>query len=154
MREILPWTWKVVVASTHSHSLLLWSTKLGKTQPWIKGREAKVKLSRKDKHHLCIWVALIATLYLNLCILYIIYVPTVSNYKCFHILEAFCISFSENRVHSLCLFFYWFVCFFSCIYRHYQGNWPFDVWIANIFHCLCMGVLLIRTTNKSIPGSL
>lgn len=90
----------------------------GKTQPWIEGRE----LWRKVISRLCIWVALTATLDLNLRILYMMYVPTVSSYECFHTLEAFCISFSENRAHSLCLFFYWFVCFFSCIYRHYQGN--------------------------------
>lgn len=136
-----------------------WGKKI--TQPWIEGREAKVKLPRKDNDHLCTWVVLIVTL-LSLCILYIIYVPVVSNYKgtCFHVLEAFCISLSETRVHSLCLLFYWFVCFFSFICRPsiYQGNQPFDIWIANIFSqfsIVCVWVwvyYLFCATNKSIPG--
>lgn len=83
----------------------------------------------------------------------------VSNYNwaCVYILRAFWFSFSENDVHSVCLFL--LVCFFPLFVEPiYQEISPLIYELQTFFpicHCLCacmhMCVLLIYT-YKSISG--
>lgn len=100
-------------------SLVITEARKKFTQLWIEGREANVTLSRNDNGQLCIRVMLTVTLPKLIYSVYNFY-PIVSHYNgaCFHMLRAFCVSFSENCGHNLCLLFYCFVCFYSLICRN------------------------------------
>lgn len=164
MTGIWHWMWKVVMASTHANSASLVTSEArggdAITQPWIERREGKVKLPRKDKGQLCIWVMLIVTVFALtyvFCIQFIFpsFKLQLSMFSCFKSL----LYFLFWKLHSYPLLIFLLVCFFSLIYRNsiiikeislpVYGSWT----VFPVCHSFCLeGVYYwFGTTNKSIP---
>ena len=124
------------------------------TQLWTKGREANVKISRKNNGQLCIQEMVTVTLFTQTHLFCTWHILTVSNYNWACLLRVSCISFSENCGHILCLLFY-FVCFFLLICRNYlSGKWGLRyIGCQHFFQfaiVFCMGVSvtdLVPQTN-------